>query len=181
MRPMSFWVGVFFSPDGRLIAHRLIRLEATGNFLASIARVDPQIVRFSLEEAAVDLRLEGITTLIEGKSGPAWPATAIARAVRLVRGAAAARLPGPVYLGTAGAVSAREAGRVAAAAIERHLLESDLARWPGEADPVETARLLVRETWLFDRLLLLQGVDAFRARDPLAFREIARILARFPG
>ena len=170
-----------FSPDGRLIAHRLIRLETAGNFLGSIARVDPQIVRFSLEEAAVDLRLEGITTLIEGKSGPAWPETAIARAVGLVRGAAAARLPGPVYLRAAGTISAREASRVAAAAIERHLLESDLARWPGEADPVETVRLLVRETWLFDRLLLLQGVDAFRARDPLAFREIARILARFPG
>ena len=100
-----------FSPDGRLIAHRLIRLETAGNFLASIARVDPQIVRFSLEEAAVDLRLEGITTLIEGKSGPAWPATAIARAVGLVRGAAAARLPGPGYLRTVGTIDEARLGR----------------------------------------------------------------------
>jgi AAA+ superfamily predicted ATPase len=155
-----------------LVRYGLLELVAEGTppapLLARPLVVDEQIAGALLGVGGLDRRCAGFTTLSwPERSFDELPLDAHTRSLleRLTAHAVAVEMP--LRLVVHGRVGAghRGAAEAIAAAVSAPLVAADVGALVRERDSTGALRLLFRERWLRGGVLLLDGVDAFDARE----------------
>jgi AAA+ superfamily predicted ATPase len=160
-----------FAPDAALIRHAVLHLvpdpaHVQPPLLANYLKLDQQIIDAVLGRGGLDFRLSSFCRLVDARPGldrlPLKPE--IARALRTL-GRRAHDLCQPLTLFFHGAQDAGQSAAAEALAGELglNLLHANLTKAGDPADDFDaTLSLLLREAWLKDAILYVDGVDGPR-------------------
>jgi hypothetical protein len=159
-----------FAAQAPLLRHGLLRLTAEPHqldspLLALAIGVDEQFVDVLTGRRVLDRRLAPFCRrLAPATQGSFWPEAdrRLDAAQQLVEQARAEQRPLRLYLQGGRGMGQRQAAEFLAAAAGAPLLAADLAQ-VGELERM--ARILVREAWLHDAVLLLEGIDNLRGNE----------------
>jgi len=176
-----------FSPQAPLVRHRLLHIlsdrdEESAPLLARYLKLDGQIVRFLLRQRTLDSRLAPFCDLLPPGDAPGNGPQAEDLA-QMVRSARDAGRPLRVYIRALDAGQARQAAHMAAAQAGALLLRVDLREAPALCGaPEELPYVIMREAWVHDAVLLIEGMDVLAGEEQTRAREcLLRALAAGQG
>ena len=160
-----------FGADAPLVRHGLIHVFADPSYshvplLAQALKLDQQIVNFVLGHEMVDARLAPCCQLIHPSC--TFDSLALTSEVKqaLIKVAGQVgkkRLPIKLYFQGAPGTEKQQAAEAMASEIGTSVLMADLSRaLDTKTDFEETARLLFREAWFQNAVLVLDGLDVLR-------------------
>jgi AAA+ superfamily predicted ATPase len=176
-----------FVSDAPLIRHGLVRFVGDPNhpdppFLARALKLDEQVVRLLVSGADLDPRLASFCAL-EAPATSLDEAPFAANLQRILNSLAAewrdTQRPVKLYFHGPSGAGQPQAARALARAAGTRLLFADLALTPVLNSEFETAiELLVREGWLLDAALFLDGVDTIARDDSTKYERLMSAVAR---
>jgi len=181
-----------FGSDAPLIAHALVSLIPDPNqtrppLLAHDLKLDDQVVAFLLGEVALDKRLADICEL-RWSTGQTKDDPALAKETSKALAAIASRAAGKpqaafFHFQGPNAPAKQDAARSLAERLGVPLLNVDLRRLADSATDFDARlRLAVREAWLKNAVLCLDGIDALRDEAPAAhFQQLMTQMAKAQG
>lgn len=175
-----------FGTDSPLIHNGILQLlpdptQTSPPLLAHYVKLDNQYVRLLTGEAGMDLRLSDCCRL--SQPGRAAASEVDGSIAGLARRTTESGEPLRLYFhGPRGGGPIRTAESLAAA-IGAPLVAADLERVAGtSADFSATVKLILREAWLRDAVVLFEGLDAVRKEDRSGdFRVFMEAVAAFSG